>query len=1239
VDRDDRAEESGRVDDAGGTIRVSGQGRLELTPPTSGTYQGITIFQNRTSSAPIRVTGQGELRIAGTLYAPTAEIDVSGKAEVEAWGNPHLIASRLKVSCDGNLDITQFLPNVAVVDGGGVYNGQPFPASATVNGAASLEGVAPTLSYYAGTGTGGAPLAGAPRAPGIYTVVAFFAGSTDYLSASAQATFTIAKAAPAVSVSDAGGTFNGSVFPATVTVAGVVPGVDSTPAASIEGVTPTVTYYAGSSASGTALLGAPTNAGTYTALAAFAGSADYTNASNQTTFTITKAEPTVSVSDAGGTFNGQPFPATATVAGVVPGVDKTPTASLEGVIPTLSHYVGSSVSGTPLAGAPLGAGTYTVLAVFAGSADYSSASAQTTFTISQATPTVSVSDAGGTFNGQPFPATATVAGVVPGVDNRPAASLEGVTPTVTYYTGTYTLANLPATGGSSTAPSAAGSYTVVAAFAGSTDYKAVSSLTTFDVAFPLDTTPPVIDVTSPASGLLTNSNITVSGQVTDVGTGVASLQAALDGGAFAPVSFDTSGNFSLATALALDHSADGPHTEHLKATDRAGNVSTLDFSFTLDTQAPVISVANPTGTVLTNQNITVSGTVSDALSGVQALQMAVDSTSGPFTPVTLTNGNFSFATALPSNGSADGPHTIYLQASDKAGNISGFSTVSFTLDTQAPTITIQSPTGSLTTLSNFTVTGKVTDNLPGALALQVHLDSGQSGPVTVGTDGSFSFLTSLPLDGSADGSHVLHFQARDLAGNASTVVDVPFLLDPLNAAVAAPPLDLTEATTAAAATQFLYTGSNPIQTGVAPGTIDPTRTAVLMGKVLDRAGNPLPLVTITVLGHPEFGSTKTDLAGKFSMVVNGGSLLTVNYALNGYLTVQRQVQPVWNDFANLPDVVLIQPDNQVTMIDLTASTPVQVARGSSETDSEGTRQNTLFFFQGTQATMTLPNGTTQPLNSLHVRATEYTVGATGLEAMPGDLPATSHYTYAVNYSVDEAVAAGATQVNFNHPVISYLENFLGFPVGLAVPDGYYDATRGVWVPSTNGVIIKVLSVTNGLADLDIDGSGKAASAAALAALGITDAERQQLASLYQPSQSLWRVPITHFSSWDSNYGASPPQDAISPNQPDPQPDQPCGCTCSSTPDSPMPSPDDPSIQGSIIDPLNQVLGESVNVAGTPFTLNYESDRVPGREQGLVISLSGANVPADLLGIELSINVDGEVTNLSFPNTAHQSYTF
>src|SRR5207237_616351 len=113
------------------------------------------------------------------------------------------------------------------------------------------------------------------------------------------------------------------------------------------------------------------------------------------------------------------------------------------------------------------------------------------------------------------------------------------------------------------------------------------------------------------------------------------------------------------------------------------------------------------------------------------------------------------------------------------------------------------------------------------------------------------------------------------------------------------------------------------------------------------------------------------------------------YTKDGYLPAQRQIEAPWQDYTWLPDVVLIPFDAQVTSIDLSSSMPVQVAQGSQITDADGTRQETLLFPQGTQAAMTMPDGSTQPLTTLHVRSTEYTVGPNGFAAMPAELPANS----------------------------------------------------------------------------------------------------------------------------------------------------------------------------------------------------------------------------------------------------------
>ncbi|MEZ4767410.1 MAG: hypothetical protein R2844_03180 [Caldilineales bacterium] len=451
---------------------------------------------------------------------------------------------------------------------------------------------------------------------------------------------------------------------------------------------------------------------------------------------------------------------------------------------------------------------------------------------------------------------------------------------------------------------------------------------------------------------------------------------------------------------------------------------------------------------------------------------------------------------------------------------------------------------------------------------------------------------------------------------------------PADPAATAPPLDQSVVTDLFTASQFLYSGPDAIQTGVVSGTIEFTRTAVLRGRVLDRDGNPLAAVTVSVLNSPEYGQTRTRSDGMYDLVVNGGGLTTFSYTKDGYLPAQRQVDVPWQDYQWLPDVVLIPLDPQVTEIDLAGLSEMAVARGSVISDTDGLRQTTVLFPVGTQAVMTLTNGLTQTLPTLNVRATEYTVGDNGPEAMPGDLPPNSSYTYAFELSVDEALTAGAQDVGFNQPVIVYNENFLDFPAGTVVPLGYYDRGRGLWLPSDSGLVIDILGVSGGLAELDVDGSGLPASPGALAARGIGDDERERLAELYTAGQSLWRISVPHFSPHDANW---PTRCRYNDCQ-------------ASNGAAPFTGADetDPSCQGgSVIECQNQVLGEAIDLVGVPFALHYRSDRQPDFRTRFTIDipLSGSTIHPRAKRIDLEVTIAGTRYTESFPAAPNQQTTF
>lgn len=186
-----------------------------------------------------------------------------------------------------------------------------------------------------------------------------------------------------------------------------------------------------------------------------------------------------------------------------------------------------------------------------------------------------------------------------------------------------------------------------------------------------------------------------------------------------------------------------------------------------------------------------------------------------------------------------------------------------------------------------------------------------SGNLTFNTDGSFNYTP----DNGFNSNIIFTYRANDNPTNSNiATVTIEVIPDPIRAI--APPLDSTIPTSLSDATSFLYTGANPIQTGVTTDTINPIRAAVLRGRVLARDNTPLSGVKITLLNHPELGQTLSRLDGMFDMVVNGGGMLVVNYEKTGYLPIQRQITTPWQDYTHLPNVVMIQLDAQVTPIDL-----------------------------------------------------------------------------------------------------------------------------------------------------------------------------------------------------------------------------------------------------------------------------------------------------------------------------------
>lgn len=217
----------------------------------------------------------------------------------------------------------------------------------------------------------------------------------------------------------------------------------------------------------------------------------------------------------------------------------------------------------------------------------------------------------------------------------------------------------------------------------------------------------------------------------------------------------------------------------VKATDDAGNTttkdatdSTLGESLQLKVKekvAPVISITSPTASArLINNKPTITWEVTDDDSGVaeSTIGITIDSGSKITSGITKTaiDGGYK-CTYTPSTALSDGSHTVKIDASDNDGNAATQKSVTFIVDTVAPTLSVTSPTeGFVTNEAAVTVSGTTNDVTSSPVTLTIKLNSGTAESVTVNEDGSFS--KSLTL---AAGENTITITAKDAAGKTTTV--------------------------------------------------------------------------------------------------------------------------------------------------------------------------------------------------------------------------------------------------------------------------------------------------------------------------------------------------------------------------------------------------------------------------------------------------------------------------------------
>jgi hypothetical protein len=295
------------------------------------------------------------------------------------------------------------------------FAGTEFKASALVNGE--------TLSSVTLT-SGGADKTAAVKTYAITPSTPVGTGTfnvSNYAITYVDGTLTVGQATPTINLV-AGGpyTYDTQAHQATATVAGVNNDV----------LTATLTYNND--------VAAPVDAGSYAVKASFAGNTNYKAAGDALgTLTINKADAKVGVVGYSGIYDGQAHGATGTATGV-------------GAVSLSGLSLGDSFTN-----APGGTANWSFT-----NANYKDQSGSATITIGQAKPSVMAVSGSFVYTGDPQGGSATATGIgLPGEDLTAGLTLN--------YSGT---TNDKVAYNSSTAPTAAGTYTVTATYAATTNY-------------------------------------------------------------------------------------------------------------------------------------------------------------------------------------------------------------------------------------------------------------------------------------------------------------------------------------------------------------------------------------------------------------------------------------------------------------------------------------------------------------------------------------------------------------------------------------------------------------------------------------------------------------------------------------------------------------------------------------------------------------------------------------------------
>lgn len=268
-----------------------------------------------------------------------------------------------------------------------------------------------------------------------------------------------------------------------------------------------------------------------------------------------------------------------------------------------------------------------------------------------------------------------------------------------------------------------------------------------------------------------------------------------------------------------------PQTDHyfpvkVTATNTAGTTSTADYThstvgtnlrlFVAEKVQPTTQITYPTASAfVTNGTPTIKFKVLDNENGQSSGYSGIDKTSLVLkvngeaidnSGVTweTTSGGF-IGSYTPTAALPEGSNTVTVDIKDNDKNSAAQTSVTFTVDTVAPSLTLTTPVdGAIVNSSALVVSGKTDDATSKPVTVTVKLGSGTAESVTVNTDGTFTKLLTL-----SEGTNTIVVTATDSAGK-QTVITRSVTLD-----TSAPVFKSVEIK----ANGALVTSSNPVSAG------------------------------------------------------------------------------------------------------------------------------------------------------------------------------------------------------------------------------------------------------------------------------------------------------------------------------------------------------------------------------------------------------------------------------------------